>query len=181
MDVFVYSVKVPQDKIEYIKKNLRRIKRPGIEIEFNDNEIIIKGEDSWLAYKIKKIIEALGRGFEIEKAELLFSDDYSFESIDIPSLIRSKAPNQLERVRARIIGTKGRAKRNLEALGDCHLAIKGKTVSIIGDVESIEDVRQALEMLIRGAPHSRVYRWLEQKKKQRRFYSMLDYEYKNNL
>jgi len=121
----------------------------------------------------------LARGFEIEKAELLFSDEYGFESLDIPSLIRSKAPNQLERVRARIIGTKGRAKRNIEALGDCFLSIKGKTVSIIGDIESIEDVRQALEMLIRGAPHSRVYRWLEQKKKQRKFYSMLNYEYRD--
>jgi ribosomal RNA assembly protein len=181
MDYFVYSVKVPQDRVEYIKKNLKKILNDeDVEIEIKDNEIILKSEDSWKAYKLKNILEAIGRGFEVDKALLLKSDDYAFEIIDIPSIIRSKAPNQLERVRARVIGTKGRAKRNFESLGECHLSIKGKTVSIIGDSTFIDDVREAIEMLIRGAPHSRVYRWLEQKKKQRRFYSMLEYEYRQN-
>ncbi|HIQ50499.1 MAG TPA: hypothetical protein EYH54_00840 [Nautiliaceae bacterium] len=182
MDYFIYSVKVPQDRINYIKKNLKKIlDNEKVEIEIKDNEITIKSEDSLKAYKLKSIFEALGRGFDIDKALLLKSDDYSFELIDIPSIIGSKAPNQLERVRARVIGTKGRAKKNFESLGECYLAIKGKTISIIGDSTFINEVREALEMLIRGSPHSRVYRWLEQKKKQKRFYSMLEYEYKQEL
>ncbi len=180
-DLFTYSTKIPKDRVKYFKKNLKqlkeKIKDKKILIEIEDNEVILRGDDSWNLYKLKKIVEAIGRGFNLEKALLLLSDEYGFESIDITDIIRSKAPNQLERVRARLIGTKGRAKRNLESLGDCFIEIKGKTVAIIGDIEFVGDVREALEMLIRGSPHSRVYRWLEQKKKQRKFYSMLDNRY----
>jgi ribosomal RNA assembly protein len=180
-DYFIYSTKIPYDRVKYLKQVLNQLKNKlndEVLIEINDNEILIKSQDSWLAYKVKKVVEAIGRGFNIEKAELLLSDEYGFESLNISDLIRSKAPNQLERVRARIIGTKGRAKRNLEALGDCFIEVKGKTVSFISDIESINDVKEALEMLIRGSPHSRVYRWLEQKKKQRKFYSMLQNKYR---
>ena len=173
---FIYSLKIPSDRLDYFKKNLNKILNKinnEAKIFIENNEIFLESEDSWLAYKLRKIVEAIGRGFEIEKALLLLSDDYAFESLSISDLIRSKRPNQLQRVRARVIGTQGRAKKNLEALGDCFIVVKGKTVSFISDIESVNDVREALEMLIRGSPHSKVYRFLEQRKKQRKFFSML--------
>ncbi len=39
----------------------------------------------------------------------------------------------------------------------------GKTVSIIGDDEEVAAAQEAVEMIIRGVPHSIVYRFLERK------------------
>ena len=49
---------------------------------------------------------------------------------------------------------------------DTYITVYGKTVGIIGEVAQVSVAREALAMLIQGAMHKTVYRYLEKKKKE---------------
>ena len=68
--------------------------------------------------------------------------------------------NSLIRIKGRIIGEKGRTKIAIEQATDTKLAIFGHTVGIIGPKENIEYAKEAISMLISGARHSTVYKFL---------------------
>jgi len=46
------------------------------------------------------------------------------------------------------------------------VSVYGKTISIIGDSEQLATVREALNMLIDGAPHGAVYGFLEKRRRE---------------
>ena len=65
--------------------------------------------------------------------------------------------NALIRIRSRLIGTGGKAKRNVERLTNTRITIYGKTISIIGNYEDIDRAREAIGKLMSGSPHGNVY------------------------
>jgi ribosomal RNA assembly protein len=70
---------------------------------------------------------------------------------------------RLKRVTSRLIGTRGKARRNLERLTQTHISVFGKTVSIIGKYEDAERAGHAIEKLIDGFSHRSVYEFLEKR------------------
>jgi ribosomal RNA assembly protein len=72
------------------------------------------------------------------------------------------------RIKGRIIGRDGRSRELIEEHTETFVSVYGKTVSIIGTTESVSTARRAIEMLIKGSPHSTVYRWLEKMRKELR-------------
>ena len=73
----------------------------------------------------------------------------------------SDKKKQLERVRGRVIGKKGKSREIMESLTETYISVYGKTVSIIGLAENVTMTRNAVEMLLEGATHTAVYRKLE--------------------
>ena len=69
------------------------------------------------------------------------------------------------RLKGRIIGAGGKAKKQIEALTNTNIVVYGKTVGIIGKIDESLIAKQAIENLLRGAKHSNVYAWLEKQKK----------------
>ena len=69
------------------------------------------------------------------------------------------------RLRSRIIGTGGKARKNVEELTNTNVVIYGKTIGIIGDYEAVRLARRAFESLLSGSRHSTVYSWLEKQRK----------------
>jgi len=67
----------------------------------------------------------------------------------------------LARIRARIIGTRGKALKTLSDLTECNFEIKENRIGIIGDVENIENAQKAIISIIKGAKHSNIYSFLE--------------------
>ncbi|RLE87097.1 MAG: RNA-processing protein, partial [Thermoprotei archaeon] len=65
------------------------------------------------------------------------------------------------RVKARIIGEHGKARKTLEEMTGTYISVKESYVAIIGSYEHANVAREAIEMLIRGQRHSSVYRFLE--------------------
>ncbi|MFQ5621427.1 MAG: RNA-processing protein, partial [Candidatus Nanoarchaeia archaeon] len=63
------------------------------------------------------------------------------------------------------IGEGGKSRKVLEDLTECQISVYGKTIAVIGEVEMMSLARRAVDMLLCGAPHRNVYKWLE---KQRR-------------
>ncbi len=105
------------------------------------------------------IIKAIGRGFSPEDATGLLDENKTLYIISL-----DEKRNVLIRLKSRLIGTRGKAKRNLERLTDTKISVYGKTVSIIGEYEKANAARVAIEKLIKGSPHRNVYKFLEEHK-----------------
>ena len=103
----------------------------------------------------KQIIKAIGRGFSPETAFELLDENKMLHIIDICER------KSLKRIKARLIGTGGKARRNIEMLSQTSISIYGKTVSIIGEYENLDKAINAINKIIDGAPHRNAYRLLE--------------------
>ena len=101
----------------------------------------------------ENIIKAIGRGFSPKNAMELLDEEKTLYIIQISG---NKA--SLERIRSRLIGTRGKARRNIERFTDTKISIYGKTVSIIGTYENVEKARNAVEKLMAGAKHKTIYK-----------------------
>ena len=126
---------------------------------FIGEEITIEGE-ALDVMAAENIIKAIGRGFAPSKALKLLDEEKVLYVFQLP-----KTENELTRIRSRIIGTMGKARRNLERLTNTQISVYGKTVSIIGCYEDADRAKEAIEKLIFGSTHSNVYRFLELREK----------------
>jgi len=172
---YSYTIKIPKDRIAVLigvkgkdKKELEEYSSARINVDSKEGDVTITGKDAVKLYTLREVIKAIGRGFKPETAELLLRPDYMLEIINLSDYgIDNK--NKLKRVKARIIGTKGKARRTIEELTGTFLSVYGKTVSIVGECAYVGNAKRAVELLIKGSMHSTVYKWLEnQRRKMRR-------------
>lgn len=110
--------------------------------------------------KAKDIVTAIAYGFDPETALTLLDEDKILVVINLKDYIGDK-PNHIKRILGRVIGEKGKAKRIIEEYTKTTISIYETYVAIIGDYESLQIAKTAIEMLIQGRQHSTVYRYLE--------------------
>lgn len=122
-----------------------------------DDGIEIEGEPLNVL-KAKEIIKAIGRGFSPEKAFKLLDDEFRLIIISLGQ----ETDKSMRRMFSRIIGRNGRCKRKVEMRTNTDICIYGKTVSIIGDWRDVEKASEVIDLLLRGKPHSYVYKRLEE-------------------
>jgi ribosomal RNA assembly protein len=129
----------------------------NVKIKIKDKEVSIDGspEDEYTA---EKVIDAINFGFPLDAALSIKKDDALFEIINIKEFTHSK---DMERVRARVIGTEGRTLSTLNQLTDCYFEIKDNEVGVIGLPESIKNGHNAVIMLVQGSKQANVYAFLE--------------------
>ena len=72
-----------------------------------------------------------------------------------------KSNSNIERIKGRIIGEGGRARRNMENLSGTNISVYGKTVSIIGDGPKLRLAVDAISSISSGSLHGAVYNKLE--------------------
>jgi len=170
---FSYELRIPRERVAVLigkkgetKRVIERETKTKIEVDSEDGTIELKGNDALLLYLCREIIRAIGRGFNPEIALQLLKQDCGFELIDISQYSRN--PNDLERLRGRVIGEGGKSRRTIEELTQTTICVFGKTAGIIGPADYITDSRRAIESLLSGSPHAHVYRWLEKRRRERR-------------
>ncbi len=149
----IYCEKVPR-----IIKNKKKLEEEfNIKIKNRGKEVTIEGtpEDEYIA---EKVIDALNFGFPFSIALLIKKEDNLLEIINIKDHTKRR---DLKRIRARIIGKKGKALGTLHQLTKCNFELKDNYVGIIGDPEFIENAQEAIISIIRGSKHSNVYSNLE--------------------
>jgi ribosomal RNA assembly protein len=117
-------------------------------------------EDPLAALKTMDLVKAIGRGFSPHRAMRLLDEDEYLEIIDLGDYI-GKKPDQLSRMRARIIGSNGKTRRIIEDLTGANMSVYGSTVSIIANSVQMPIAKTAVGMLLRGSEHATVYRYLE--------------------
>jgi len=171
-------VKIPVDRVGVlIGKNgetKSNIESYGLKLEVNSSigEVKIESEDKIKEMEAENVVVAIGRGFSPEKAILLFNEDYYLEIIDIRDWV-GKKENHIRRLAGRVIGKNGRAREIIEELSGAYVSIYGHTIGIIGKIENLQIAKKAVEMLLEGANHSTVYRFLEEENRRRKMMEML--------
>lgn len=165
MTEFAYQIKIPKERIAVfigtkgeIKRQIEEHTKTKIDVDSKEGEITVKGEDAVLLYSTRDIIKAIARGFNPEIALMLLKQDYAFDVINLPAYDN---PSQLNRIKGRVIGANGRSRQLIEEHTETFISVYGKTISLIGTIDNVTVARRAIEMLIKGSPHSNVYRWLE--------------------
>lgn len=146
------------EKLPRITKNKKRLEKIlNVKITNRGKEVFVEGkpEDE---YSAEKVIDALNFGFAFSTAVLIKEEGFVFEIINIKEHTNRK---DLERVRARIIGTKGKTLQTLHQLTKCFFELKDNYVGIIGDPEHLENTQQAIISIVKGAKQSNVYNLLE--------------------
>ena len=156
-------VKIPEDRLSVligrrgsVKREIQKLTKTKIDIQ---DDVTIDG-DSIDVLTAENVVKAIGRGFSPEIALLLCNEENTIEIIPLP-----KERKELNRMKSRLIGTKGKSRRNIETLTRTNISVFGKTVSIIGRYENVSMATDALTKIIDGATHSFVYRYLEERQK----------------
>jgi ribosomal RNA assembly protein len=156
---------VPIQNMNKIKKAVPAIEnKVKVKIGFGKGNITISGSEL-NEYLVEKVVQAVDFGFNVDDALLLLSDDFVLEFIEVKEHTRRK---NLREVRARIIGTGGKAKKTIENLTGSVIVISGNTVGVIVDADHLDAVVQGLESLIQGAKHGNVFAYLEKQNVSRR-------------
>ncbi len=166
----VRRVQIPKERVApaigsdgEVKERIEENTGTELEYDSESGEVVIKGsEESPLGLMTARdVIKAIGRGFSPDKAFRLLDEENYLDIVDIlPYTGRSKKAKK--RLKGRVIGKNGKTRQLIEEYTSTILSIYGKTVSCIGPPEKVQIVREAVEMLLDGAPHGAVYNFLEE-------------------
>ncbi len=172
-DEFAYELKIPKERVAVligksgaVKKHIESSTASALHIDSQEGEVKLIGSDAMGLYTAREIVRAVGRGFNPDVAMLLLKSDYGIEQINITDF--ANTPNDMKRLKGRVIGEEGKSRRLIEELTGCNLSVYGKTVMILGNLEWLPSARRAVESLLSGSPHSVVYHWLEKRRKELR-------------
>jgi ribosomal RNA assembly protein len=151
-----------------VKKRIEEALGVVLEVDSGSGSVRIRlarrpeeGGDPVALFKARDVVQAIGRGFSPERAFRLFEDGVVLSVIDIADYVKPSR-NNLVRVRARLIGREGRTRRIIEETTNTYVSIYGDTVAIIGEEEDVRAAEEAVIDLINGAPHSAVYKKLNE-------------------
>ncbi len=111
-------------------------------------------------FKAIDIVSAIARGFSPQRAFSLLEEDKLLTMIDLREF-SGKSENAMVRIKSRLIGTDGKARRIIEQLSGAEISIYGHTVSIIGGPDESKVAKEAIEKLAKGGTHKSTYEMLQ--------------------
>ncbi len=163
-------LRIPRSRIGVVigkngetKAEIESLTQAKIIIDSDEGSVTIESTNATIdptyIWKARDIIKAIGRGFNADKAFYLIDDSIFLETIQLEG-----SKNNIKRLKSRIIGEKGKARKMIETGTDTYVSIYGSQISIIGELEEIRSAKKAINMLIKGSKHGTVYRLLEQKR-----------------
>ncbi|MEK6934430.1 MAG: KH domain-containing protein [Nanoarchaeota archaeon] len=165
----MYELKIPKARVAVLigkKGETKRLIERSVKCKLDiskEGDVIIYGE-GLEGYISEKIVKAIGRGFNPLVALNLINEAYILEVIDIRDFCGSNV-KKFKRIKARVIGSKGKARKIIERLTGCDFVIYGRTASLIGKSDVIHIAREGVEKLLAGSPHGNVYGFLENEMK----------------
>lgn len=171
-------LKIPRDRVGVLigtngetKEKIEKTTKTQLDIDGEEGTVAISptGEmnDPLGVWKTNHIVKAVGRGFNPEMAVKLNEDDVYLEIIKLPLYV-GKSKKALARQKGRIIGKDGKTRELIINMAEVSMAVYGKTVSFIGDLENVMVAKEAVEMILNGSRHKSVYSFLEAKQNDRK-------------
>jgi len=169
-------IRIPQARVGVVigkdgevKKRIEQETNTKITIDSEEGNVTVETteetEDPLAAWKARDIIMAIARGFNPKKAFRLLEEDEAIEVIELSDFV-GRSENALNRIRGRLIGENGKTRRIIEELTGGNISIYGRTVSIIGEFDQLNVAKETLILLINGAQHRTVYRFLHRKSRE---------------
>ena len=173
--------RIPKDRIAVIigkggatRKMIEEACGAKLEIDSRTGEVSVEWANSEVDPVIRRktpdVILAIGRGLSPKRAVQLLEDEIHLRMYDIREWV-GRQPNQIRRMRSRLIGRNGLIRSRIEELSGTEIAIYGSSVIIIGDEMGLEIANPAIESILRGAEHGRVLQGLEKDRKRQRIRS----------
>ena len=167
---FEKLIRIPKDrravligKSGNVKLKIEKLCYVSLDIDGDTGEVLIKSQgniEKIQPFKAMEIVTAIGRGFSPENALTLLDGENTLHVIDLREFAGKSTAN-IERIKGRIIGEGGRARRNMENLSSTHISVYGRTVSIIGDSSKLRLAVDAISSISSGSLHGTVYSKLE--------------------
>jgi ribosomal RNA assembly protein len=168
---FQHSVKIPKERIGALIGKRGKVKQQiekrcgvAIEIDSETGDALIsttKPAEQMEAFRAIEVVTAISRGFSPERAYHLFEDEeIMFQQLDLHDYA-GKSPSTLARIRGRIIGDGGKARRMIEELTGSYVSVYGHTVAFIGNYREVKLATDAIMMLAKGSMHKSVYSMLQ--------------------
>ncbi|MFO7710344.1 MAG: KH domain-containing protein [Candidatus Woesearchaeota archaeon] len=177
--MYTHELKIPKERVAVIigkegetKKELESDTSSKIDIDSHEGDVRVSCEDPVNLLTAKEVVKAIGRGFNPDIAKLIIKQDTAFELLNILDYVKTK--KDIIRLKGRIIGAEGKSRKTIEDLTDVHISVYGKTVGIIGETQRVTVARRAIESLLSGSPHSKVYHWLEKQRRELKKMELLD-------
>ena len=167
---FEKLIRIPNDRIAVligksgnVKSKIENSCHINLDIDGGTGDVLIhsKGDvEKFQPFKAMEIVTAIARGFSPENAMTLLKGENALHVIDLREFA-GKSNANVERIKGRIIGEGGRARKNMENLSGTHISVYGKTVSIIGDASKLHSAVDAISSISNGSLHGAVYSKLE--------------------
>ncbi len=154
-----------------VEKYLEKTLGVKIKVDAGRSKVIITADRNNVedALKAKTVIEAIAHGISFEDAKKLAEDpDYILEIIDISEYVRNR--RDLTRIKARLIGRKGKIKTLIEDELNVKIAIRDKHVTIVGRYHDVMIAKEAIQAICRGSKYGRVLKKIEDYKIMRDLY-----------
>ncbi|MBS3145246.1 RNA-processing protein [Candidatus Woesearchaeota archaeon] len=165
-----YELKIPKERIAIligkkgeVKRRIEKLTKTKLKIDSKEGDVIISGEDSLNCYIMQQIVRAIARGFNPEAAQLLLDEENCLEIIEMGNYI-GKSKRKQKRLKGRVIGEEGKAKKMIGQITETEISVYGKTISIIGKISDVALARKAVIDLLAGARHGPIYNTLQKKK-----------------
>jgi ribosomal RNA assembly protein len=111
-------------------------------------------------FKASDIVSAIARGFSPQRAFSLLEEERLLTLIDLREYA-GKSENAMVRIRSRLIGTDGKARKIIEELSGAEISIYGHTVAIIGEPDESRIAKEAVDKLAKGGTHKATYEMLQ--------------------
>lgn len=118
-------------------------------------------------YLGEKILNAINRGFNPDKALKLLDELYDLEVFNLYNIL-GRSDKKVTRMKGRVIGRNGEIRKAIEKYAESYVSVYGKTISIIAEYENLQIARKAVNMLLSGMPHHSVLKFLENKYNERK-------------
>jgi len=163
------SIKIPKERIAVLigkkgatKSNIEKLAKVKIEIDSKTGEVIIepKGKDQLNYLSAINIVKAIARGFSPKNALLLLDSETYLEIIELKEFGKTK--KTLITKKGRVIGREGKIREQIQEATDTKISVLGKTIAIIGRLEGISAAKKAVEMLLQGARHATIFKFLNE-------------------
>ncbi len=129
-------------------------------------------------FKAVEIVTAIGRGFSPQNAMLLLRGENTLHVLDLREF-GGKSKSQIERIKGRLIGEGGRARKNMESLSGAKISVYGRTVSVIGSTKSLKLAVDAVSSISSGSMHGSVYSRMESARRREKIERMQLWEDQN--
>lgn len=169
-----FVVNLPPDRLPVLIGQNGEVKKKieealGVKIVVKNEELVAQvslarpvgeGGDPVALLKARDVITAIACGFSPERAMRLIREGEMLSVIDLTEFL-GKDPSNLTRVKARIIGTNGKTRKIIEETTSTYVTVYSDKVAIIGSTEDVRAAEEAVLMLVRGSPHSSVYKFLD--------------------
>lgn len=140
-------------------------KELGVKIKISSSGNVTIDGNTLEAYLAFTILDAICFGFPVRQAIQLKDPDYSFEIIELKNFAKSK--QRTKEIKGRLIGKAGKVKETIQHLGGIflHVSEVQNKIGVIGKIEDVLVAKEAIQALLRGAKHGRIFKWLEHKER----------------